>query len=113
MKIELLYFKTCPSYELALERLRRVLHRQKIDAQVEMVEVDSAEDARQLCFLGSPSIRINGLDVEHGARSRTDWGLMCRMYDTGSALEGSPSEEMITSALLEALNADSQAPGAE
>lgn len=103
MRIEFLYFKTCPSYKLALERLQAVLKELDVDAQVDMIEVKSANEARQLCFLGSPTIRINGLDVEQTARSRTSYGLTCRMYETDAGLEGSPSIETIRDAVFEHL----------
>jgi hypothetical protein len=103
VKVEFLYFKTCPSYKVALERLSTVLRECNIDAQVEMTEVNSTEDAQRLRFLGSPTIRINGLDVERSARERTNYGLTCRMYETNVGLDGSPSIETIREAVLEHL----------
>ncbi len=104
MKIELLYFKGCPTYKLALDRLRAVLRETNADAQIEMVEVNSVEEAQKLRFLGSPSLRVNGLDVESEARERTGYGLTCRMYETESGLEGSPPLEAIRKAVSDAMS---------
>ena len=47
-------------------------------------------------FLGSPTVRIDGLDIEPSARQRTTFGMMCRTYE-GSG--GVPSEDLIRSAI--------------
>jgi len=109
MKVELLYFAGCPTYELALSRLQEALRESGVDVPVEMIEVNSVEQAQALRFLGSPSIRINRLDVERTARERTSYGLTCRMYRTESGLEGSPSVELIRTAISEALKAERKA----
>ena len=52
-----------------------------------------------VAFLGSPTVRIDGLDIEPSARQRTDFGMMCRRYK-GSG--GVPSEDLIHSAITAA-----------
>ena len=49
-------------------------------------------------FLGSPTVRINGLDIEPSARHRTPFGMMCRTYDHSGCL---PSDELIRNAMVE------------
>ena len=58
-------------------------------------EVRTDEDARRLHFLGSPSIRVNGVDIEPGSDARRDYALACRMY--GSS--GLPPREFLATAL--------------
>ncbi|MEO7144953.1 MAG: hypothetical protein ABI165_15760, partial [Bryobacteraceae bacterium] len=58
-------------------------------------------------FLGSPTVRIDGVDIERSARQRTSFGMMCRTYD-GSG--GVPSEELIRRAITEAEAASSTSP---
>jgi hypothetical protein len=48
--------------------------------------------------VGSPSVRIDGLDIEPSARQRTAFGMMCRTYESG----GVPSEDLIRSAITTA-----------
>ncbi len=72
------------------------------------------ETAHRLKFLGSPSIRVNGLDVEPEARSRTEFGMMCRTYAGKCCQHGLPSRELIRNALREAnapLQPEPQQPG--
>jgi hypothetical protein len=44
-----------------------------------------AEEER---FLGSPSVRVEGVDIEPGAGERTDFGLKCRLYRTSEGQSG-------------------------
>jgi len=96
MRIEVLYFEGCPNYLAAVERLKRVLREEGFDEHVSSIEVRDEESARSLNFLGSPTIRINGNDIEHDARTSADVGLACRRYSGGL-----PPEDMIRAALLE------------
>lgn len=102
MKIEILYFDGCPNHGGALERVREVLKDSGVAAEITEVTVSDAAAATQLRFLGSPSIRINGVDVERSERSAEHFGMMCRTYMDGNVREGVPSHKMIRSAVLEA-----------
>jgi hypothetical protein len=102
MKIEVYYFEGCPHHRLAVERVKEVLKEEGLTAEVLEVNVPDEAAARSLGFLGSPSIRINGLDVEASARSSKNFGLMCRTYVEGGRREGVPSRELIRRALREA-----------
>jgi len=98
MKVELLYFDGCPNVGPTGERLKRILAESGLEDSVTLTRVGDRETAQSVGFLGSPSIRINGVDVEPSARSRTDFGMMCRTYDGG----GIPPEAMIRRAIAEA-----------
>jgi hypothetical protein len=79
MKIELFYWEGCPSYPEARDLLETILAERGIDAPVQMREVVTQEDAEELRFPGSPTIRIDGEDVDPvGAASRP--ALACRIY---------------------------------
>ncbi|HZC03994.1 MAG TPA: DUF2703 domain-containing protein [Gammaproteobacteria bacterium] len=79
MHVSFLYYEDCPSHELALERLREVLAEEGIDTDVEVVEVESEEQARQLLFIGSPTILLNGLDIDPPPPD-SRYALTCRAY---------------------------------
>ena len=102
MKIEVLYFDGCPNHEPAVERIQELLREECISAEVLEVNVRDATTAQKLGFLGSPSIRVNGLDVEPEARSARDFGMMCRTYLVNGRREGLPSREMLRQAIQEA-----------
>ena len=94
MKIEVLYFEGCPNHFPTLERIRQVLREEGFDAEVKEVLVPDVEPARNTRFLGSPSVRVNDVDIEPAANARFDFGLMCRRYP-----DGIPSSELIRMAL--------------
>jgi len=67
-----------------------------ISVSIEKIEITTQELAIQHRFLGSPSIRVNGRDIE-GRVDASEYGLKCRIYqDTGS---GVPSEVVLREAL--------------
>ena len=70
-----------------------------LTADVNLVRVASEEDARRRRFLGSPTVRVGGRDVEPEAGERRDFGLKCRLYRTADGLTGLPSDEWILAAL--------------
>ena len=98
MRIQVLYFADCPNHKLAVELVRQVAAELDLAIHVAEVEVSSGDDVAELCFLGSPTIQVEGLDVEPAARLRTDYGFSCRMYDG----RGVPSRETMAEALAEA-----------
>jgi len=99
VRIELLRFEDCPNSAPALERIQTVLQSEGIDATVVAIEVDTPDEAQRLRFLGSPSIRVNGVDIEPEARGRTDFGLMCRTYRDGETVTGLPPIALLSHAV--------------
>jgi ankyrin repeat protein len=51
-------------------------------------------------FLGSPTLRVNGRDVDPAAPSRDTYGLQCRIYQTPDGLSGTPADQWIVDALI-------------
>lgn len=105
MKIEVFYFDGCPNHSPAVDRIREVLREEGILADISEVKIEDEKTARATGFLGSPSIRINGLDVETAVRSSKDFGMMCRTYLEGGKQAGLPSRESIRAAIREAIQA--------
>jgi hypothetical protein len=95
MKIEVLYFEGCPHLAPTLSLVHEVLGELGLASEVREVEVRTPEDAERLLFLGSPSVRVDEMDVEPGAESRTEYALSCRLYG-GS---GFPPKELLAAAL--------------
>ena len=99
MRVELLYFDGCPSYEKLLPRLRALLDDAGADDALTLRPVESEDAAVAECFLGSPTVRIDGRDVDPGAADRDDFGLKCRLYRTDAGLEHMPPDRWIHAAL--------------
>ncbi len=72
---------------------------------VELVRVEDADAAEAARFLGSPTIRIDGVDVEPVTSQRTDYGLKCRLFATPDGLRGMPADEWVLRALERARTA--------
>ena len=102
MKIEVLYFDGCPNHKPAVERVQQLLGEEGVSAEVAEVNVSDESVAQKVGFLGSPSIRVNGLDVEPEARAARDYGMMCRTYAVNGRREGLPSRDMLRQAIREA-----------
>jgi hypothetical protein len=102
MEIELLYFDGCPSHEAFELRLRRLLVEAGLDVQIHQRRVESDAAAQSERFLGSPTLRVVGVDIDPGAGDRSDYGLKCRLYLTAQGLRGAPPDEWVLDALQDA-----------
>jgi hypothetical protein len=100
MKIEVLYFDGCPGQERLLPSVRDLAAEH--GAELEQRHIRTWEQAEEERFLGSPSVRVDGVDIEPGAEERTDFGLKCRLYRTSVGRSGLPPQEWIEHALAEA-----------
>lgn len=102
MKVEILYISGCPNYPPAVSLAREALKQEGVLAEVVEVEVKDAERAQDVGFLGSPTIRVDGQDVEPSARSANAFGFTCRTYLVGARRDGVPPLEWIRAAVREA-----------
>jgi hypothetical protein len=99
LNVELLYWVGCPSHESARSMLEDVLAEHEIAEPVALVEVNTIEEAAELGFPGSPTIRIDGADVDPaGAGGRPS--LSCRIYRSPDGRASPlPTREQIEEAL--------------
>ena len=97
--VEILFFDGCPNHDAACELVERVSAELGLHPDVWLVNVETPDDAQRLRFLGSPTIRVNGNDVEPGADDRHDFAYSCRVYRTTSGFKGQPDEAWVRDAL--------------
>lgn len=95
IKIEVLFFGGCPNHEPTVQLVRDVIADLGIAAEVHEVSVEENRDVERRRFLGSPSVRVNGRDIEPGADDRAEFALSCRMYGDS----GVPPREWLVAAL--------------
>jgi hypothetical protein len=100
MRVEVLYFDGCSTYLEAEKTLRTVLAQEAAEAVVELVAVNTDEEAQRLRFPISPTIRVDGEDL-FPVPDRAGYALGCRMYATPEGMRGSPTAEMVRESLAE------------
>lgn len=97
--VEILYFDGCPNHEGALALVERVAGELGLEPEIRLVNVPDLEAADRVRFLGSPTVRVGGRDVEPGAEERLDYVFSCRVYRTEHGFAGQPQESWVRDAL--------------
>lgn len=89
MKVDILHIADCPTWQAAVEELRAALDATSHGGvNINLILVESADQATQLPFAGSPTIVIDGIDL-FPSDDRSD-DMACRIYWTTSGLKGHP-----------------------
>jgi len=101
-RVEILYFEGCPNYKPARALVEQLATQLRIEPEIRLVEVADSDAAVELRFLGSPTVRVDGVDVEPGAERRHDFALSCRIYRSGHGVAEQPDERWVREALAEA-----------
>ena len=100
-RIEFLYWEDCPSHPQAWRLLEEVLAEADLEATIERIEVVTDKDAERLQFPGSPTLRVNGVDVDPAGAGQMGTALTCRVYVLEDGrFSPVPSREMICRALV-------------
>jgi hypothetical protein len=101
-RVEILYFEGCPNHEPARMLVERLARQLRIEPEIRLVKVADPDAAVELRFLGSPTVRVDGVDVEPGAEERRDFALACRIYRSEGGIAEQPDERWVRDALTEA-----------
>jgi hypothetical protein len=100
--IHILYYKECPSYELAIQQLRQIITEEGINADITMTSITTEEQAQAVHFVGSPTILIHGHDIVPPPPD-TPARLSCRAYHhEDGRISPLPSDQQIRMALIRA-----------
>ena len=101
MKIEFLYSKATGRSAKAEEALKAALDATDPSIEVTYTEIGDSEEAREKKFLGSPSIRVNGIDVEYGDHEPDEYQAGGRYYNTPEGWKPFPHARMIANQIIE------------
>jgi hypothetical protein len=104
--IELLYVRDCPHYAAALALVERLCGELGIDTELRTSLIGDQAAAERAGFPGSPTIRVDGRDVEPGGPSPRMASLACRLYRHEHGLAGQPAEAWVRDVLLAAGRTD-------
>ena len=97
--VEVYAFEGCPNTAPTLEMIDRVASELGLEAHLRRIAVPDFASATKHRFLGPPTVRVDGLDIEPGADHRSDFTLACRLYMTADGLRGKPSETWLSTGL--------------
>lgn len=100
--VEILYFDGCPNHEPAQALVTKVTRELALEPELRLIRVAGKEDAERLRFLGSPTIRVDGVDVDPQTPKREQYALCCRIFTTADGAAGLPEERWVRDALLAA-----------
>lgn len=108
--VEFLWWADCPSWDRALSELRAEMESFGLDpAAVQLREVETAGEAGELGFVGSPTIRVDGRDIADPGDTAP--GLNCRIYRLRDGrISALPDREDVREALASASRAEAPAP---
>ena len=99
MTLELLYLAGCPHHDEAVDLVKSVLEAEGIPAEVRQILVRDREDADAHSFPGSPTVRVNGQDVERISANRPGIGFACRTYVVDGKMHGVPPRSWLEEAV--------------
>ena len=97
--IEVLTYPGCPNRDAAITLAARVCAQLGSAAKVRVVDIPDQPAAEQARFLGSPTIRVDGHDIEPGAERQQEYVCACRLYQVGHSLRGLPEEDWLRQTL--------------
>lgn len=104
-RIELLWFQDCPNHPGARALIEDVVAELGVRADIRSVEVADDTIAERIRFPGSPTIRVDGVDIEPGFADGDDCTPRCRVYATSAGLRGLPEREWLVAALTTGVGA--------
>jgi hypothetical protein len=107
VRIEILARSDCDSRGMAISVVERVVAETGVPAEVEVIEVRTIAQAEKLRFLGSPTVRVDGHDVDRQPDGHADVTLGDRVYRTAKGLAGWPDAQWVREAILLAVSGTS------
>ena len=100
--VEILAFPGCPNRAGAIALVERVCAELASNAEIQVRDICDQQAADQARSLGSPTIRVDGRDVEPGAEQCVEYLHTCRLYQGEYSLRGLPEEAWVRQALQDA-----------
>jgi hypothetical protein len=101
--IEVLYVRDCPHYPGTLALVERIRAELGIHTEMRKSLIVDQAAADQARFPGSPTVRVDGRDVEPGSEPATEYVVGCRLYRLEHRFAGQPEEHWVREALVRAI----------
>lgn len=100
VRIEILARKDCDCRGMAINVVERVVAETGVPAEVEVIDVNTLAQAKKRRLLGSPTVRVDGRDVDRQPNGPADYSLDDRVYRTERGLAGWPDAQWVREAIL-------------
>ena len=100
--VEVLYVEHCPNFPAALALVERVAAELGVQAEVRATVISDQAAAERVRFVGSPTVRVDGRDVDPEGELAAEYTLECRLYRHEHRLAGYPQDRSVRDALLRA-----------
>ena len=100
--VEVLYVEHCPNFPVALALVERVAADLAVEADVQTTMISDQAAAERTRFVGSPTVRVDGRDVDPEGELAAEYTLDCRLYWHEHRLAGYPQERLVRDAWLRA-----------
>jgi hypothetical protein len=108
MTLELLYLPGCPNHGVTVDLVHSVLRAEGVPVEVDEVPIMNYAEASLQSFPGSPTIRVNGQDIESISSDRLAVGLACRTYLVEGRTQGVPPRSLLEQAIRTAIELEGQ-----
>lgn len=100
MDIKVMAVEGCPNDGQTMRRVREVLVRMGMEAPIKLVEV-AEHEAEAIGLLGSPTVLVDGEDIEPSESRPSRPSAGCRTYPGGGTV---PPAEMIEAAIARSMS---------
>lgn len=98
LKLEFQYFEGCPNHTKMQNNISEAIKGLEDKIEIKKVLVEDEETAKQVGFRGSPTLLINGEDIE-GVPAPAEPSLACRFY-----IGGVPDPDIIRKIIVQKIN---------
>ncbi len=99
VNIGVLFIEGCPGVSSITNNIKEAIAEEAVDANISFILIQTPEDAGRLHFTGSPTVRINGMDIESNMQNIKDYGLRSRHYYINGKKSDYPTKSMIRDAI--------------
>lgn len=106
VNIQILYFPDCPIYKELEKLVKEVVQELSLDADLELINIQTREDAGKYHFTGSPGLLINGEDIDPLTKDAPVVLKSCKIYRTEEGMKMIPTKKMVMEALKSAESAE-------
>lgn len=110
MTVELLYLPGCPNHQEVADLARSVLQAEGVTANLIEIPVCGSGEAKTRGFPGSPTLRVDGRDIEDVPSAGLPIGFACRTYSVGGKRRGVPPRSWLERAIRAARRLEESQP---